>query len=131
MDSVINLTESSDVSADTSFDVTFDKVRGARPEPDTLTVHLKNHGSHVMVTHNTTKHRKWMMWEEILRVVKEHSPDDAKSIAKHFGRKPVTIRQHLKRARDGGYLEKGRRPILTQKGLDYLKTLEGQPEQKF
>ena len=33
MDSVINLTESSDVSADTSFDVTFDKVRGARPEP--------------------------------------------------------------------------------------------------
>lgn len=131
MDSVIRLAKSSDVSADTSFDVTFDKARGARPDPDTLTVKIESHGSRVTVTHSTTKLRKWAMWEKVLCIVRDHSPKDTKSIAQHLHIKPVTARQHRKKATDGGYLEKGRRPILTEMGLNHLKKLEAQPEQKF
>jgi len=132
MDTVIKLATVSDIaSSHASFEVSFPKTRGVRPEPDAVVVQVVNKGRSVELSHRSTKSRKWQQWEEVLRIVRDHKPSSAEDVATKMKINVVTARQHIRKARDNGYLVRGRRPTLSPLGVKHLEKLDEHPELKF
>jgi len=131
MDTIIKLSQNDEVSSDTSFTLSFEKTRGARPEPAELTVSLVSRGKELKVAHRVTQLRRWKQWELILRVIRDDEPRTKADIARHLKVRPQSLSRPIKEARGKGYMSMGNPPVLTPKGRAYLARLEEQAEVKF
>ena len=132
MDTVIKLSAVSDVTSNhASFEVTFPKTRGVRPEPDAVVVQIENMGRRVELSYRATKSKKWAQWEEVLRIVYDKKPRNSKDVADMMKLSVVTARQHIRKAKETGYLEKTRRPTLSELGVKHLQKLDELRKIKF
>lgn len=131
MDTIIKLTPDDQVSSTSTFNLSFDKTRGTRPEPAELTVALVDKGSEVSVEHRASQHRKWAQWESILRVVRDHEPKSKVEIARHMKVKPQSLNESMKKIAGKGFISLTKPFRLTPQGKTYLGRLEEQAEVKF
>jgi archaellum biogenesis ATPase FlaH len=132
MDTVIKLAAVSDVvTGQAAFEVTFPKVRGVRPDPDAITVHVESRGNKVELTYRGKRSRRWQQWEEVLRIVRDSRPQSAEEVARAMKLNVITARQHIRKAKDSGYLEQKRRPTLTSLGIKHIEALDDHPRVKY
>lgn len=98
------------------FTITFDKIRGKKPEPPALRVELDTTTGLVGTWHTTASDGVVPAWENALRVIRDDKPETQKKLAQLLGVSQPAVSQHLKTARTKGLLHDDKLE-LTKKGM--------------
>jgi putative DNA primase/helicase len=104
LDTVIKLNEAPAAHGDgAAFTVTFDKLRGKKPDPLSLTVELDTENGFSAIWH-TSAVQSAPAWVQALRIIRDETPKTQKELAERLGVTAAAVSQHLKTARNKGLL---------------------------